>query len=92
MLTATYIQAYRVWSKRRRISRRHAVKLQGTTHMEEVVPAPLEEVFLVRPVDHSFSAPAFSSWGRWKKSSQLHCKKYALLFVYLPVNTVVTAP
>ncbi|KAM5539511.1 hypothetical protein V8D89_006963 [Ganoderma adspersum] len=44
------VQAYRVWSKRRRISRRHAVKLQGTMHMEEVVPAPLEEVFLMEEI------------------------------------------
>ena len=59
VLTPTCKQAYRVWSKRRRISRRHAVKLQGTMHMEEVVPAPLEEVFLVRPVSRSLLCARF---------------------------------
>ncbi|KAI1794900.1 hypothetical protein LXA43DRAFT_882906 [Ganoderma leucocontextum] len=81
MLTSPGKQAYRVWSKRKQISRRHAVKLQGAIHMEEIIPAPLEEVFLVSPVNDSFSTLRVSRRGRWKISSRRLCKRYALLFV-----------
>ena len=48
-LSPPYLQAYRLWKKRAQISERHTVKLKAIGFMQELAPAPLEEVFLVRP-------------------------------------------
>ena len=42
------LQAYRLWKKRAQISERHAVKRKAVGFMQELAPAPFEEVFLVR--------------------------------------------
>ena len=47
-LQASYLQAYRLWKKRAQISERHAVKRKAIGFMQELAPAPLEEVFPVR--------------------------------------------
>ncbi|TBU61934.1 hypothetical protein BD310DRAFT_812504 [Dichomitus squalens] len=48
-VTRAVVQAYQVWKKRLQVSERLAVKRKAIGIMEEVGPAPLEEVFLVRP-------------------------------------------